>query len=204
MRSKAFLFSSMVLCASNAPANAISWNTQMNCASDYYAYCSIHTAGSAGCHACMRANRVKLSNSCVSALIDDGVLTKANTAPRNANVTPRKAKIALVVPKAKAPSRAPARSVANPPSADAAVVRPKPKTEPSVAAAAPATRPEPLERAPEPPATPPMEPVEAAPAIDQQTFEALKNRAPYFVPMEDIASRFARAEENVPSQPSPR
>jgi hypothetical protein len=43
--------------------------------------------------------------------------------------------------------------------------------------------------------------VEAAPAIDQQTIEALKNRAPYFLPTEDIASMFALTEENASPQP---
>lgn len=77
MRTKLLLSIIAALCAWTAPANAISWSVQLNCSSDYYAYCSKHVAGSAGCHACMRANRPKLSAACVSALIDDGVLAKS-------------------------------------------------------------------------------------------------------------------------------
>ena len=83
-----------MLCASSVPANAISWSTQFNCASDYYAYCSMHTAGSPECHACMRANRTKLSNSCVSALIDDGVLPKTDAAQKKPRIAEAKAKAA--------------------------------------------------------------------------------------------------------------
>ncbi len=187
MRNKALLLASAVLCGSNVPANALSWSTQTNCASDYYAYCSMHTAGSAGCHACMRANRAKLSKSCVSALIDDGVLTKANASPRQTKTTaaPTKAKVASRVP-----SRREANPVAKVPSAKAAETA---LAKESADAALP-THPEPLKRAPEPPAPPPQQLVQAAPAIDQETFEALKSRAPYFLPADDIASIFSRAQ----------
>lgn len=189
MRSKALLFTSAVLCASNLPANALSLNAQLNCASDYSAYCSMHAAGSAECHACMRANRSKLSNSCVSALIDDGVMPKVEAARK-------KAKIAVAAAKVKTAPRSTvkpvAHSVAEAPSAKAPAVSP-------TSEAAPET----LARAPEPPASPPQQPVQAAPAIDQQTIEALKNRAPHFLPTEDLASMFALTEESAsPQSPS--
>jgi hypothetical protein len=180
------MLTSAVLCASYVPASALSWNTQMNCASDYYAYCSMHTAGSAGCHACMRANRSKLSSACVGALTDDGVLAKASAAKQ-------KRKVAMATAKAKAPrktAQVAAQPVAPAPSAkavDAVAPAPKAASSPETKAVLP---------------TPP--PVRPAPAIDQQTYEALKNRAPYFVPLEDIASIFARPEEGAsPQPPSP-
>lgn len=209
MRSKAFLFASAVLCASNAPAHAISWNVQLNCASDYYAYCAQHTAGSAACHACMRANRTKLSNSCVNALIDDGVLPKADAARQ-------KAKIATAKTKAKPPQRSTVRLAAKPaakaPSEKVAAVRPTPEAASSAAETVPASPPETVSRAPdptpsqqpEPPAATPHQ-VEAAPGIDHQTFEALKNRAPYFVetPEAEIGRRFDETAANTaPQSPS--
>jgi hypothetical protein len=145
----------------------------------------------------MRANRPKLSTSCVSSLIDDGVLPKTT-------VSRQKAKIAAATAKAKAASRTTARPVANPvdkaPSAKVAAAKATPKAASPVADAAP----EPLARAPESPATPPQQPMEASPVVDQQTIEALKNRAPYFLPTEDIASMFALTENNAsPQPPSP-
>ena len=198
MRSKALLFTSAVLCASNVPANAISWGAQMNCASDYYAYCSMHTAGSAECHACMRANRPRLSNSCVSALIDDGVIPKADVAQQ-------KAKIEVATAKAKPAARLTVMPVANPvakaPSANFAAVRPTPKSASSVAIAVLSAHPESLPREPEPLTTPPQHPVEAALAIDQQTFEAFKNRAPYFLATAELEAKFEETAANASPQP---
>lgn len=189
MRSKALLFTSAVLCASNVPANALSLNSQLNCASDYSAYCSMHEAGSAELHACMRANRSKLSNSCVTALTDDGVMPRAEAARK-------KAKVAVATAKVKTATRATAKpvtnSVAETPSAKAPAVKP-----------APEPAPETLARAPEPQASPPQQPVQAPPAIDPQTIEALKNRAPHFLPTEDLASMFALTGESAsPQSPS--
>ena len=195
MRSKALLLTSVVLCASNVPANALSWSSQMNCAGDSYTYCSMHTAGSAEHHACMRANRPKLSTSCVSALIDDGVLPKTIASQR-------KTKIAAATAQTKPAPRTTARPVASPvdkaPSAKVATAKATPMSALPIADAAS----EPLARAPEPLATPPQQPMEAAPAMDQKTFEALKSRAPYFLVTEDLASMFSQIEHNASPQPS--
>lgn len=124
MRLWVLLFTSAVVCSTTGPAAALSWSVQMNCASDYYAYCSKHVAGSAGCHACMRANRLKLSSACVSALIDDGIIPKTN-------ITQQKAKFAATKPR-------PAQSVK-------AVTETKPAAKPRAAKVAivqqPAARP---------------------------------------------------------------
>ncbi len=197
MRNKALLFTSAVLCASNVPANAISWSTQMNCASDYYAYCSMHKAGSGGCHACMRANRPRLSNSCVSALIDDGVIPKAELGHSKLKIAVAKAKPALrstMLPVSNLLARAP--------SAKAAHVRPTPKAASSVANAVMSAHPERLAHEPEPLIAPQQQPVEAALAIDQQTFEALKNRAPYFLTTSAIEVKFDETAANTSPIPA--
>jgi hypothetical protein len=148
----------------------------------------------------MRANRQKLSSSCVSALIDDGVLPKVGAAQN-------KAKVAVSTAKAKpVPRSSAANPVAKTLPAKVAAVRPTPEAAAPVADALPSAQPETPTRAPELPVTPPQQPVAAAPAIDQQTFEALKNRAPYFLATMDIASMFALTEENASPQapPAPR
>lgn len=177
MRSNIMIFTAAMLCASNIPANAISWNTQMNCASDYYAYCSKHTAGSPGCHACMRSNRPRLSNACVSALIDDGVLAKADPAtqrPKNA-VTAAKAKPAM-------------KSIVKERAAKIAAVRLRSKAASNghTAKAVRSARLETVARTSQRQSRPPQQPAQTALEIDQQTFEAFKNRAPNFLPKAEI------------------
>ena len=146
----------------------------MNCASDYYAYCSMHTAGSPGCHACMRANRPRLSNSCVSALIDDGVMPREDVAQQKAKIAVAKAKPAPplnVMP------------AANPVAKESSA------------------RPETLARDPTPQTPPLQQPVQSALAIDQQTFEAFKNRAPYFLATAEVEAKFEVTSANVSPQP---
>ncbi|HZT47226.1 MAG TPA: hypothetical protein VFA64_04580 [Hyphomicrobiaceae bacterium] len=65
-------------------AGAVSLRVQMACASDYYAYCSQHDPDGPGVRRCMRANGLKLSKSCVSALIAAGEVSKEEVARRAA------------------------------------------------------------------------------------------------------------------------
>ncbi|AGK57652.1 hypothetical protein HYPDE_29888 [Hyphomicrobium denitrificans 1NES1] len=58
-------------------ASAVGFLTQMNCASDYYAYCSQFQVGSKELRVCMRRAGPKLSKSCLNALIADGEVSKA-------------------------------------------------------------------------------------------------------------------------------
>lgn len=155
MRITALLFTAAIIFAFTAPAHAYSWSTQFNCANDYYAYCAMHTAGSPQCHACMRANRAKLANACVVALIDDGILPKSETARQ--------------VAKLYAPKRAPMQSVV-------------PNPEKRLVTRARAAKIAALKHAPRRPKA--LVAVAVSPpelAIDQQTFEAFKNREPRFV-----------------------
>jgi hypothetical protein len=63
-------------------AGAVSARVQMACASDYFAYCSRHSPDSPGVRQCMRANGLKLSMSCVNALIAAGEVSKQEVARR--------------------------------------------------------------------------------------------------------------------------
>jgi adenylate kinase len=58
-------------------ASAIGFMTQLNCASDYYAYCSQFQVGSKELRICMRRAGPKLSKACLNALIADGEVSKA-------------------------------------------------------------------------------------------------------------------------------
>ena len=60
-----------------AEANAVSARVQSACASDYLAYCSQHDPDGRGVRRCMRANGLKLSMTCVDALVAAGEVSKA-------------------------------------------------------------------------------------------------------------------------------
>ena len=65
-------------------AGAASARVQAACAGDYLAYCSQHPTEGPGVRACMRANGIKLSKSCVNALIAAGEVSKAEVDRRAA------------------------------------------------------------------------------------------------------------------------
>jgi hypothetical protein len=67
-----------------AQAHAVSASVQSACASDYFAYCSQHDPDGPGVRRCMRANGLKLSMTCVNALIAAGEVSKAEVARRAA------------------------------------------------------------------------------------------------------------------------
>jgi len=68
-----------------ADASATSARVTMACAGDYLAYCSQHPTEGAAVRQCMRNNGHKLSNSCVSALVAAGEVSKAEVARRSAD-----------------------------------------------------------------------------------------------------------------------
>jgi hypothetical protein len=80
LASFALAFSSLVLCTT--AAGAVSKRVETACASDYMAYCSQHDPDGPGVRRCMRANGLKLSKGCVSALIAAGEVSKAEVARR--------------------------------------------------------------------------------------------------------------------------
>ena len=65
-------------------AGAASARVQAACAGDYFAYCSQHPTEGPGVRACMRANGLKLSKGCVSALIAAGEVSKVEVDRRAA------------------------------------------------------------------------------------------------------------------------
>lgn len=75
--------SALVLCTTAAAA--VNARVQSACASDYMAYCSQHDPDGPGARKCMRANGLKLSQSCVNALIAAGEVSKAEVARRAAS-----------------------------------------------------------------------------------------------------------------------
>lgn len=196
---KTLLLSCVVLGASSAAAQAVGFRTQMSCASDYYAYCSQHAPGSAGVRKCMRAVGPKLSKACINALIADGEVSKAEVEAQKQKLAGAKAKPKQAEPKkedvAAAANKALPDSKKEAKNIDFAQKKQAPadskSSAPKVAAAATATKPNAAVRAITPaatvanalaaPAAPAAKPERQMVSLDQETFEALKNRAPVFV-----------------------
>ena len=59
-------------------AFAVSEAVKVACKSDYVAYCNSMVVGSEELRSCMRANALKLSKSCLQALVDSKEVTKAD------------------------------------------------------------------------------------------------------------------------------
>ncbi|MCB1484611.1 MAG: hypothetical protein KDJ17_06950 [Hyphomicrobiaceae bacterium] len=189
----------LALTAAPATSHAVGLATQLNCASDYYAYCSQHPVGSPGVRKCMRANGPRLSKSCISALISDGEISKAEVERTKAKLASDKAKArqktkakieeakaktkvekpAQTVAERKAPAKTKREAVAKLTDDDARKVS-KPQVAP-----APKVRSEPSDRAairPENPAPKPAaSKVEPVLTLDDETYRALKAREAYFV-----------------------
>jgi hypothetical protein len=77
-------------------AGAVSLTVKLACANDYYAHCSQHAPGSVGVRQCMRAHGSQLSQTCVSALISAGEVSKAEVDRRKAVASTRRSKTASV------------------------------------------------------------------------------------------------------------
>lgn len=203
------------LVAAPASSNAVGLSTQLNCASDYYAYCSSHPVGSPGVRKCMRANGPKLSKSCINALIADGEISKTEVEQTKARIAAEKAKAKPKKPdaeteQAQARTKKPERVIAQPkPSKpkteavaklnddDRPIAKPKVRDEPRPLREAAI---EPVKASPaqaEPPRTPsaaPAEPTQHMLTLDQKTYEALKSREAYFV-VEDDTSGAAPSQQ---------
>jgi hypothetical protein len=78
------ILSLAVLAMFATQAGAVSASVQSACASDYFAYCSRHDPDGPGVRKCMRANGLKLSKSCVDALIAAGEVSKSEVDRRAA------------------------------------------------------------------------------------------------------------------------
>ena len=89
---KPLLASLFVLSASFGDVYAVGLKTQLNCASDYYAYCSQFPVGSSGVRKCMKDNGPRLSKACVNALIADGEISKAEVERTKEKIATAKAK----------------------------------------------------------------------------------------------------------------
>jgi hypothetical protein len=65
-------------------AAAVDRRVERACANDYLTYCSQHDPDGPGVRQCMRANGLKLSAGCVSALVAAGEVSKSEIARRSA------------------------------------------------------------------------------------------------------------------------
>lgn len=75
-----------LLAFSAADALAVSGRVKVACASDYFAFCSMHKVGTPAVRGCMRAAGPKLSKRCVNALIREGEVSDAEVARRAARL----------------------------------------------------------------------------------------------------------------------
>lgn len=203
------------LVAAPASSNAVGLSTQLNCASDYYAYCSSHPVGSPGVRKCMRANGPKLSKSCINALIADGEISKTEVEQTKARIAAEKAKAKPKKPdaeteQAQARTKKPERVIAQPkPSKpkteavaklnddDRPIAKPKVRDEPRPlreAAIEPVKASPAQAEAPRTPSAAPAEPTQHMLTLDQKTYEALKSREAYFV-VEDDTSGAAPSQQ---------
>ena len=72
---------------SASSAHAVDMRVAMACAGDYYSYCSQHPSEGSAVRQCMRANGMKLSKSCVNALVAAGEVSKEEVARKSASST---------------------------------------------------------------------------------------------------------------------
>ena len=81
--SKAVLALATLVVLATAAA-AVDRRVERACANDYLTYCSQHDPDGPGVRQCMRANGLKLSAGCVSALVAAGEVSKSEIARRSA------------------------------------------------------------------------------------------------------------------------
>lgn len=228
---KPLLLTCVVLGASSVAAQAVGFRTQMSCAGDYYAYCSQHAPGSPGVRKCMRSVGPKLSKGCINALIADGEVSKADIEQHKQKLAgakakpkaaePKKDEVAAAAKKAQPDAKKDSKKtdVAQKDGAQKNGANKKPVATDAkgaaatkVAAAAPVPKPKAATRASAVASTPAVvAPVAPAPAalpeaqtvsLDQQTFEALKNRGPVFL-AEDGETTIAAQSAAQPTEQAP-
>ena len=73
---------SSILALGVTDASAVSSRVESACANDYMAYCSQHDPNGSGVRRCMRANGLRLSDTCVNALIEAGEVSRSEVARR--------------------------------------------------------------------------------------------------------------------------
>lgn len=83
---KAIFLAAVALAFSVSHASAVSLAVKLACKEDYFTHCSMHSPGSPGVRACMRAVGPRLSSGCIGALADAGMIksTKKVAALRTA------------------------------------------------------------------------------------------------------------------------
>jgi hypothetical protein len=84
---KATLLAIVALAFSVTQASAVSLAVKLACKEDYFAHCSMHAVGSPGVRKCMRAVGPRLSQGCISALRDAGMIKSSKVAAKNKTYT---------------------------------------------------------------------------------------------------------------------
>jgi hypothetical protein len=79
------VLAALVLAGLSGAAGAVDPRVRSACASDYLSYCSQHDPDGPATRKCMRANGLRLSASCISALVAAGEVSKAETTKRSAS-----------------------------------------------------------------------------------------------------------------------
>jgi hypothetical protein len=69
---KAAIFAFVLVAFNVSNAYAVSLAVKIACRDDYFAHCSMHAVGSPGLRKCMRDVGPRLSQGCISALVDAG------------------------------------------------------------------------------------------------------------------------------------
>ncbi|MDX2260028.1 MAG: hypothetical protein NW205_14080 [Hyphomicrobiaceae bacterium] len=84
MKTLAALAALAAVCSASA-AEAYSTRLVRACTGDYLSYCSQHSPTSGAVKSCFRANGLKLSQGCVSALVAEGLVSSAEVARHQAS-----------------------------------------------------------------------------------------------------------------------
>jgi hypothetical protein len=77
---RATILAIVVLAFSVSNAFAVSLAVKLACRDDYFAHCSMHAVGSPGVRKCMRDVGPRLSQRCIGALADAGMIKKSKVA----------------------------------------------------------------------------------------------------------------------------
>jgi hypothetical protein len=80
---KATLLAVVALAFSVTQASAVSLAVKLACKEDYFAHCSMHAVGSPGVRKCMRNVGPRLSQGCIGALRDAGMIKSSKVAAKS-------------------------------------------------------------------------------------------------------------------------
>lgn len=185
MRHSPVIALAIALGACSTSAHAVGWRTQMNCAGDYYAYCSKYSVGTPEVRKCMRANGPRLSKGCISALIADGEISKETVEREKAKIAKAKSDKKLAAESKKKDAESAKKTLADAKKAPATKKsEPQAKTRTEVADLPPPPKPQLAKR---PASRSTVQPTAARLTLDEATYAALKSRGDIFIEGDDAS-----------------